>query len=123
MERFFFMKKEGLTKRERLHRDNDFRKVFKDGERYEGKNLVLYGLKDVGGGRVGFIAGKRVGGSVVRNKARRWLREIYRRRKSLLIEGTDLIIIAKAGIFQSTFSMVEEEMLQLFNRAGILKER
>ncbi len=44
---------------------------------------------------VGFTVSRRVGGAVVRNRVKRWLREAVRRQKAALPEGTDLVLIAR----------------------------
>ena len=46
-------------------------------------------------GRVGITVSKRVGGAVVRNRIRRWVREYSRHRPEFPGPGRDVVVIAK----------------------------
>lgn len=50
--------------------------------------------------RAGFIASKRVGGSVQRNRARRLLREAFRESQDLLPPSCDILLIASRPILE-----------------------
>lgn len=70
--------------------------------------------------RVGFVASRRIGGAVVRNRVRRRLREIVRRRQHELIPGVWIVIIARQGAAAADSKMLEKEWLRLARRAGIV---
>jgi ribonuclease P protein component len=55
---------------------------------------------------VGFVAGRRVGGAVVRNRAKRRLREAARR--VALEADTSYVVIAEPGIGEATFDHLVE---------------
>jgi ribonuclease P protein component len=57
-------------------------------------------------GRLGLAASRRVGGAVERNRAKRLLRESFRRCKP---PGADLVLIPKAEILEHTQAEVERE--------------
>jgi ribonuclease P protein component len=68
---------------------------------------------------VGFAAGRRLGGSVVRNRARRRLREAYRRQRSLLPrEGIRLCFIARQGTLTSRFDQLEDAIAGALRQAA-----
>lgn len=73
---------ERLLPANRLTRGRDYARVRGEGVAYRGRTCLLLSLPAAGeASRVGFIASKRgVGGAVQRNRARRRLREIVRRR-------------------------------------------
>jgi len=50
--------------------------------------------------RAGFIASKRVGGSVERNRARRLLREAFRNNQDMLPPSCDILLIASKPILE-----------------------
>ena len=58
-----------------------------------------------------FAASRRLGGSVVRNRARRRLREAYRRKKTLLPgTGLRLCFVARGRAVDAAFAEVVSEM-------------
>lgn len=63
----------------RLKRRADYQKVYKHGVRVIGRHVVLFFLESrERGGRFGVTATRKIGGAVVRNRAKRRLRELYR---------------------------------------------
>ena len=69
--------------------------------------------------RVGFIVGKRVGGAVVRNRVRRRLREIMRRRLRALSPGCDLVVIARPSAASATSADLARDLDALLVRARV----
>lgn len=70
-----------LTKAHRILHGDDFRRVVRSGKRVSTPYAVVHiaaGTSDVS--RYGFIVSKRVGGAVVRNRLKRQLSELVRRR-------------------------------------------
>jgi len=52
--------------------------------------------RTVGVTRLGLVVSRRVGGAVVRNRVKRVVREWFRRHRSLLPKGVDLVVIARS---------------------------
>ena len=57
--------------------------------------LIVAPRASDGPGRVGITVSKKVGGSVLRNRIRRLVREALRRRDGWLPAGYDVVVIAK----------------------------
>lgn len=70
--------------------------------------------------RVGFIVGKRVGGAVVRNRVRRRLREIMRRKLRSIQPGWDLVIIARPPAAAALSAELARDLDALLRRARVL---
>jgi len=68
-----------------------------------------------------FVAGRRVGGAVKRNRARRVLREAWRALVPTVHRGADVVFVAKRGILQARSSELEAEMRGLLSRAGLVE--
>lgn len=68
---------------------------------------------------VGFAVGRRLGGSVVRNRARRRLREAYRRQRGLVApEGIRLCFIARQGALTSPFDQLVDAVAGALAQTG-----
>jgi ribonuclease P protein component len=67
---------------ERLRSSAEFSVVQKTGRRVHARYLTLIGKPNMlTGDRLGIIASRRLGGSVVRNRAKRRLREVFRQQE------------------------------------------
>src|SRR2546422_10348804 len=79
----------------RLRRGADVRRVIREGRRMPGKRMVLYVLPGEGQVRAGFVSGRRVGGAVVRNRARRRMKEAWRVLSPPTAGGFDGVFVAR----------------------------
>ena len=84
--------------------------------------LVLCALpNDLEHSRFGFSVSHWVGKAVVRNRAKRLMREAMRLRQGDIEEGWDLVLIARNPIREADFKQVNQAVEQLLRRAGLLK--
>ena len=67
-----------------------------------------------------FVAGRRVGGAVERNRARRILREAWRSLAPTIQRGADVVFVAKGAILQARSTQVEGEIRELLRRSGLV---
>ena len=72
------------------------------------------------GWRCGFVAGKKVGSAVKRNRAKRLLREAVRARQDALAPGWDLVFVARARLAEATLSQAQAAVNQLLKRANVV---
>jgi ribonuclease P protein component len=104
---------ESLRPHERIRKKSDFVSIYKKGNRFRGKYFNLVYLSNaLDHSRMAAVASKKVGNAVKRNKAKRWMRVLYRRKKELLNDTQDLVMIAKAEILEATWPTLEEEYLK-----------
>lgn len=93
--------------------------MFRRGRAYYGTWVavrVLRNALDIS--RLGLVVGKKVGGAVERNRAKRRIRQIVGIRA--LTPGWDLVVIARSGIQSAEYRDVERELRELLDRAGLL---
>ena len=85
--------------------------------------LVLYARPNrLGVNRVGITTGKKLGHAVIRNRARRRLREVYRLNESLFKPGFDIVVVARHKCVTADFQKLTKAYLSLAQKAGILLE-
>ena len=107
----------------RLKLNREFNRVRSEGKTIRGPLLTLGVLrvKEEKMFRAGFVTSRRIGGAVVRNRVRRRLREIVRRRQHELLSGSWIVLIARPMAATADSAALENEWLKLAQRAGILK--
>ena len=115
-----------FPKSERLQYGHQFRQIYERGRKVEGRLLALYLLDEPAtnpapsGRAVGVVTGRKLGGAVQRNRARRLLREAYRLNKHKLKPNIQIVMVARYGIRGKRLPDVEAELLGLFGAAGVL---
>lgn len=116
--------KQTLRKRERLQHGLDFRRARAEGRRLVGRLMLLNVLQaeDLPGRRLGVVTSRQLGGAVVRNRARRIVREAWRLMKEKLVEHCDVVVVARRGMVGSAMQDVQEELWRLLNAADALKK-
>ena len=115
---------ERLPAREKLRGRALFRRVYQEGQAFRGRLLVMivYRAPDLER-RAGFVSSRKVGNAVRRNRARRLLRECYRRLKANMLEGgrrAHYVFIARSALPRAELESVFAEMRDLMVRAGVL---
>lgn len=63
--------------------------------------------------RLGVVASKRVGNAVARNRAKRLVREVFRKQRWRLPAGLDLVVIVRAGTHALPYAALEGEVLEV----------
>ena len=110
-----------LAKQYRLKKNKDFKLTFKKGEALDGKFLFLkLGINNLEISRFGFVIGKKISRkSTVRNKIKRRLREVIKKRLDNIKPGFDVIIVAKEEVVDKDYAKIKEELEGLLKKAGL----
>jgi ribonuclease P protein component len=106
-----------FSKRDRLLKDTS--KVIENGKRIRKENIVLYFYEDQVP-RLSVIIGRKVGNSVLRNKFKRWTKEIFRNEKDTL-NNFGIVVIYKPGADRYDFEKVKSMLNDLWLSTGIKK--
>lgn len=100
-----------------LRKNEEFQRIYRLHDSYADGPIVMY--KAAGSGRIGIVCSKKVGNSVVRHRFARLVREIYRKHKDEIKEGTDLIIVARESAKEQGFTAIETSFLKLLKKHSI----
>ncbi len=71
------------------------------------------------GSRLGVVTGRKLGPAVERNRARRLMRECFRRSQHVLTGKFDIVLIARNSINGRSMGAVEKDYLAALKRAGL----
>lgn len=101
----------------------DFQRISKTGKRWSCATFILqYAAKDADAPfRLGLTASRKVGGAVVRNRAKRRLREMVRLLlKEKNLQGFDIVLIAKTAAATGDFTAMQKDLLRGLQSVGAL---
>jgi len=113
-----------LPRERRIKQGSDFARAKTQGKRvYSGCLIANWLVLPPGSAtRIGVITARKIGGAVVRTRARRLLREAFRLHQPDLAQPVDLVLVAQPSIVDKGFADVERDYLAALRRARLLKE-
>jgi ribonuclease P protein component len=107
----------------RIKQGRDFSRLRQKGQRMVSGCLIANWLRLAGGSspRLGVVTSGKIGNAVVRSRARRLLREVFRTHQNDLAAPVDLVLVARASIVEKGLAGVEKDFLAALRKAGLLK--
>lgn len=109
-----------LSKSKIFRGKREFGVVYNRGRSYANSRLVLYVMRSTElEGRVGFAAGKKLGGAVVRNRIKRMLREAYRLTQHEINPEYAIIMVGRKKLIDAKCGDVIKAFRELCARAKI----
>ena len=110
-----------MKKPEVLRKQEDFTRLYKKGRSSGSRILVLLTRKNgLSYNRKAFLASKKVGNSVCRNRARRLMKEAFRQTEAELPVGYDFLLIARHDILDCKCQQVETALRAACKKHGLL---
>jgi ribonuclease P protein component len=108
----------------RIKQGRDFARVRQAGQRLAVGCLIANWQRLPAGSpsRLGVVTARRIGGAVVRNRARRLLRESFRVHQHDLAVPVDLVLVARPSIARKGFADVERDFLTTLRKARMLEQ-
>ena len=107
-----------------LKQNYEFRRLYQKGASSAGSCMVLYCRKNkLGHNRLGLTASVKLGHAVVRNRARRRLREVYRLNSSQLRKGWDIILVARSRTVTASWKELNDTFLRLCRKLDLLEDK
>jgi len=83
--------------------------------------LLFYRRREDNVVRFGVTASRRVGNAVVRNRAKRIMREAIRDITPELTESLDMVLVARPGIRSAGMIAILSQLSRQLHRAGLLR--
>lgn len=135
------MKKFALGRHQRIKREAEFKEIMKKGKSYADRYLVMYVLQKTSQinpvtcssksraqeaesrlPRLGLSVGRRIGKAVIRNRIKRWIREVFRLHQFRLKDRMEIILIARSSARELVdYFEMEKRILNLWGRARIVR--
>lgn len=108
----------------RLVREDEFRRVYREGSRRSTPLLVLHARPNgLGAVRLGLAVGRRFGRAVRRNRLRRRLREAVRADYLRITTGVDLVLVPREAAARAMYRDLRAAALTALGAAGLLDDR
>lgn len=99
---------ERLTRHERVRRRPEFEQAYEHGLRLRGRFMTLFVASNESARcRLGVAATRKLGSAVVRNRAKRLARELFRRLKPPA--GLDVIVVPRREMLDAPFASLEAD--------------
>ncbi len=96
---------------DRIRKRSEYQAIYDKGQKISSGSFVLFVMRnDLGRPRLGITVTRRIGGAVQRNRAKRLLREIFRRHRAELT-SVDIVINGRAGLPDAVYARLEQELM------------
>lgn len=106
-----------------LKENYEFRRLYQRGNSAVDRAMVLYCRENrLGRNRLGITVSVKLGHAVVRNRARRRLREVYRLNSGKLDQGWDIVLVARSRTATEPFQNLNAAFLRLCKKTSLLRE-
>ena len=110
------MPSERFSKDRRVRRRGEFQRVFDLSIRAKGRYLTILVAPNEGRRmRLGIVASRKFGDSVRRNRAKRLIREVFRR-SELPDIGIDVVVIPRRELLDAAFGDFQADVLHTLKR-------
>ena len=107
-----------------LKENREFRRLYQKGASAVGSGMVVYCRKNkLDHNRLGITTSVKLGHAVVRNRARRRLREVYRLNGGALRQGYDFVLVARSRAVSAPWKDLNDSFLRLCRKLDVLEER
>ncbi|HEV3276388.1 MAG TPA: ribonuclease P protein component [Terriglobia bacterium] len=102
----------------RLLRRNEFRRVYQEGKRRSAPLCtVFFRSNGLAESRLGLTVPTAVGNSVLRNRVKRRVREVFRLNRAAIPGGWDIVVNPRKDVSRVPFPTLVRELMRLFPAA------
>lgn len=114
-----------MNKRQRIKKNSEFQKVFKDGKSFANRQFIVYRFKREGQTefRLGLSVSKKVGNAVTRNRIKRYIRQSFLELKDELQSDLDYVVIARNQAATMDFHETKKSLQHVLRIARVLRRK
>lgn len=114
-----------LNKRQRIKSNKDFQTVFKKGKSVANRQFVIYILEksEQEQFRIGLSVSKKLGNAVVRNRIKRYIRQVFHELQDDIIRQRDYVIIARKPVATMDYHETKKSLIHVLTVAKSLKNK
>ncbi|HEX5731897.1 MAG TPA: ribonuclease P protein component [Blastocatellia bacterium] len=110
---------EKFPKADRLLKREGFRRVYEEGRKIQARYFIAFVLENQGDRtRLGITATRKMGKAVERNRARRLVREVFRKNRWLVPQGVDIVINVKRPLVEARLNDIEADFIAFLEKVG-----
>jgi len=115
---------ERLPRAHRIRRRQEFLRLQRVGRRRSGPHfVVITSAGRSGRTRLGITTSRKVGPAVVRNRIRRFVREVFRRQSAMIVPAKDIVVIARPTAASAAYEDVRRELTEALHLHGVGQSR
>jgi ribonuclease P protein component len=111
---------EALPKTKRLAKRREFLRVYEKGQKIVSRYVVLFfAANGLTHSRIGITATKKLGKANIRNRLKRWTREVYRRQREPLgidARPLDVVVNVKPNAADAVFADYSRDLVRALQR-------
>ena len=113
------MPSERFAKSRRMRRRGEFTRVFDLSHRTKSRYFtLLMAASTTGTTRLGIVASRKLGDAVRRNRAKRLIRDIFRRTGALPSRAVDVVVIPRREVFDASYSSLASDFRGALERGA-----
>ena len=114
------LRSEALPRQRRLAKRPEFVRVYETGQKQFSRYAVLFFAgNDLEHSRIGITVTKKVGKANIRNRLKRWTREVYRRQREPLgldAPALDIVVNVKPNAAETSFQDYRRDLTRVLER-------
>ncbi len=104
-----------------LKLNKDFRRLYYRGKSFACRNIVVYSMKNrTDKNRLGITCGKSIGKAVIRNRAKRLVRESYRLLEGRIEKGYDFVIVVRTSAVGKKMQDISSDMEYALKKLSLI---
>ncbi len=112
-----------FTRTQRITRKVEYQAIYSKGKSVSTTGLRVYGLAQTSElkPKLGISISKKVGKATVRNRLKRYFREIFRLHQYDIKLGSQIVIVAKPECVALTYQELEQRIMQVLEKLRVLR--
>ncbi|MFT8321810.1 MAG: ribonuclease P protein component [Bacillus sp. (in: firmicutes)] len=114
-----------MRKEFRIKKNKEFQLIFKKGQSFANRQFVVYKLPKMGQEhfRIGLSVSKKIGNAVMRNKIKRYIRQVFLELENLLDQEADYVIIARKPVSDMNYEEILKSLNHVLKIAKVMKRK